>query len=108
MSRSTRNDEGPSDAVLRWSSEPFGIPYVNPTKRGPQLSLYRPDFIGTYISPSGESRTDIIEVKPLIEATGTGTVTDAQRIRYVVNQAKFEAAKAFAERRGMSFRILTG
>ena len=97
--------------VLRWASEEMAIPYVSPVDK--KRHRYYPDFIVEVKNKSGEIETIMIEVKPLKQ---TKLPQKPKRMtqrfineanRYLVNQAKWDAANAFCERKGWRFKILT-
>lgn len=97
-------DEHPS--VSKWASESIKIPYKNPLT-GKQ-TIYVPDFFIVYSDRNGKQRVELIEVKPssqaLREKVGKSKHNQAH---YVVNQAKWEAARAWSKQKGIFFRIVT-
>jgi hypothetical protein len=97
-------DEHP--AVSQWASEAIRIPYRNPLS-GKQ-TIYVPDFFIVYADRNGKQRVELIEVKPsnqsLKEKLGRSRANQAH---WVVNQAKWEAARAWCKQKGILFRIVT-
>lgn len=97
-------DEHPS--VTQWASEAIRIPYRNPLT-GKQ-TIYVPDFFIAYADRDGKQRVELIEVKPsnqtLKERTGRSLANQAH---WVINQAKWEAARAWCKQKGIFFRIVT-
>lgn len=104
-----------SPTVIKYSSEPVGIPYYNPLdKKG---HVYYVDFYMVTRDNAGNEQAWLIEVKPdkyTKPPTAPARMTDKQTANYVyaakqyiVNQAKFEAAKEFAAVRGLKFGIIT-
>lgn len=97
-------DENPS--VIQWASEAIKIPYRNPLT-GKQ-TIYVPDFFIAYGDKSGNQKVELIEVKPanqtLKEKVGRNKTNQAQ---WVVNQAKWEAARAWCKQKKITFRIIT-
>jgi hypothetical protein len=97
-------DEHPS--IAQWASEAVKIPYRNPLT-GKQ-SIYIPDFFIAYNDKTGKQRVELIEVKPanqsFKEKTGKSKVNQAH---WVVNQAKWESARAWCKQKGILFRIVT-
>ena len=97
-------DEHPS--VIQWASEAVKIPYRNPLT-GKQ-TIYVPDFFIVYGDKAGNQKVELIEVKPanqtLKERLGRNQNNQAQ---WVVNQAKWEAARAFCKQKGIIFRVIT-
>ena len=97
-------DEHPS--VSQWASESIRIPYRNPLT-GKQ-TIYVPDFFIVYADKNGKQRVELVEVKPssqaLKEKLGKSRHNQAH---YIVNQAKWEAARAWCKQKGVYFRIVT-
>lgn len=97
-------DEHPH--VSQWASEAIRIPYRNPLS-GKQ-TIYVPDFFIVYADKGGKQRVELIEVKPesqtVKEKLGRSKVNQAH---YVVNQAKWEAARAWCKQKGIYFRIVS-
>ena len=98
--------------VVWWSSEELAIPYRDPSRKGQKRSYY-PDFVVCALTKSGEKRTLVIEVKPTHETRAP----DRNRRRtkrmlyeattYATNEAKWNAAREYCERRGYVFTIWT-
>lgn len=104
-----------SPTVIKYSSEPVGIPYYSPLdKRG---HTYYIDFYVVTKDSEGREQSWLIEIKPdkyTKPPTAPARMTDKQTAsyvyaakQYIVNQAKFEAAKEFASIRGLKFGIIT-
>jgi hypothetical protein len=104
-----------SPTVIKYSSEPVGIPYYSPLdKRG---HTYYIDFYVVTKDNDSREQSWLIEVKPdkyTKPPTAPARMTDKQTAsyvyaakQYIVNQAKFEAAKEFASVRGLKFGIIT-
>ena len=97
-------DEHP--AIAQWASEAVRIPYRNPLS-GKQ-TIYVPDFFIVYNDRVGKQRVELIEVKPenqtIKEKLGRSKQNQAH---WVVNQAKWEAARAWCKQKGIIFRIVT-
>ena len=96
-------DEHPS--VSQWASESIRIPYRNPFT-GKQ-TIYVPDFFIVYADKNGKQRVELVEVKPssqaLKEKLGKSRHNQAH---YIINQAKWEAARAWCKQKGIFFRIV--
>jgi hypothetical protein len=94
------------NAISQWASEAVRIPYRNPLS-GKQ-TIYVPDFFIVYADRRGKQRVELIEVKPknqvLKEKTGNSRYNKAS---WVVNQAKWESARAWCKQKGILFRIVT-
>ena len=97
-------DEHPS--VSQWASEAIRIPYRNPFT-GKQ-TIYVPDFFIVYGDKTGSQRVELIEVKPsnqaIKEKLGRSKHNQAH---YVINQAKWTAARAWCKQKNIFFRIVT-
>lgn len=97
--------------ISKFSLEPFSIPYTKPTDG--KTHRYYIDFFIEYIS--GDKF--LVEIKPLSQLSKPRlphkkTYNNLLRYKedletYYINQAKWKAAKEFADSRGMRFVILT-
>ena len=104
-----------NESVIKWSSEPFAIPYTKPTDFKPHR--YYIDFYFECTDSNGNSKKYIVEVKPLAETmppkppkriTDKSARNHEKRIEtYNVNQAKWESARAFARINNLEFIIIT-
>jgi len=97
-------DEHP--AVAKWASEAIRIPYRDPLTG--KYTIYVPDFFIVYSNKKGKTKAELIEIKPdnqtMKESVGKNQYNQAQYIR---NQAKWEAASAYAKQNGIYFRVVT-
>ena len=97
-------DEHPS--VSQWSSEAIKIPYRNPLTG--KHTIYVPDFFIVYADKRGRQKVELIEVKPANQAIKEKTGRSrANQASYILNQAKWEAARAYCKQKGMLFRVVT-
>lgn len=107
-------DTNPS--VVSWTSEPdCTISYFDPLMK--RVRNYYIDFAIVTQDSDGNITKWLIEVKPSKQIVPPPTpkrMTDKQTANflhnakaYIVNQAKFEAAKQFAAERGFRFGIIT-
>lgn len=95
-------------AILQWASEEFSIPYKSPLDG--RVHRYYPDFLVVYRNAQGGITREIVEVKPASEDPTQpirGKMTPQRAQALAVNQAKWDAARAFAEAQGMTFRVAT-
>lgn len=96
-------DENPN--VTQWASEAIRIPYRNPLSG--KYTIYVPDFFIAYADNSGKQKVELIEVKPanqtIKEKLGK---SKANQLHFVVNQAKWQAARAWCKQKGITFRII--
>ena len=101
-----------SEKVLKWSSEEVVIPYISPMDK--KRHRYFPDFL----IQTNKGWT-LIEVKPLVQTKPPKKiliekVTLKKKRRYVkavktwlVNEAKWNAAKKVCEVNGWKFELMT-
>ena len=97
-------DEHPN--VSQWASEAVKIPYRNPLT-GKQ-TIYVPDFFIVYADKGGKQKVELIEVKPknqsVKERLGRSR---ANQTHYIMNMAKWEAARSWCKQKGIFFRVIT-
>jgi hypothetical protein len=120
-----------SDSVIKWSSEPFKIPYfdkVSKLEECKKLGLnpnnphnwvrknYNTDFWVQINKGDDVVEKWLIEIKPKRQLYRPKSIPKESKIaeirkynnalkQYMINEAKFEAASAFATRGGMKFMI---
>lgn len=88
-----------------WAYEPFSIPYVHPLTH--RRSNYWPDFLVKYTDKSGQAHVDLLEVKPASQAFQENVgKSQKNQADFVVNNAKWEAARLYAKMKGMNFRVV--
>ena len=100
--------------VIRYSSEPVGIPYYNTIDK--KVHKYYIDFY-VEISDGKDVQRWLIEAKPMKFITmpkrpKTESLKSlegyAKKVKtYMINHMKFDAAKNYAKENGMSFGIVT-
>jgi len=101
-------DDNPN--VLEWGSENIVVPYISPLDN--KAHRY---YVDNYIAIKEESEVVkyLVEIKP---SKQTKPPTTKYRKRqhllyeqkqYVINQAKWKAAKEFCKKKGLTFIILT-
>jgi hypothetical protein len=100
-----------TDDVLQWASESVQIPYLDPLKphrpgQGAN-SIYVPDFLIHFRDASGRQKTWLIEIKPMHEAMSEHVRDARDAAAFARNQAKWLAAAAWCQRRGIELKILT-
>lgn len=96
-------DRNPS--ILKWSSEETIIPYVSPLDN--RIHRYFVDF-----KIQTSKKTYLVEIKPEAQTKPPEGSKKTKRYlseaaTYVVNQAKWEYAKRYAEDRNWEFIVLT-
>ena len=93
-------------SVSNWASESIKIPYRNPLT-GKQ-TIYVPDFFIVYVDAKGKKHVELIEVKPKNQAVKEKTGRSMKnKAHWVLNQAKWEAARAYCKQQGILFRVVT-
>jgi hypothetical protein len=98
------------ESVLQWGSEELVVPYVSPLDN--QIHRYFVDFIMKVKTREGV-KTYMIEVKPyrftqepvIPKRKSKNFLTEVKQ--WGVNQAKWNAAKKYAEERGWEFMLIT-
>jgi|TARA_B110000858_G_scaffold84361_1_gene97582 hypothetical protein len=90
--------------VKAWASESHRIPYRHPATG--KSTTYVPDFFIVYEDKDKNQRAEFIEIKPAGQ-TLQFAKSQAQKIAAIVNEAKWQAATAFAKSQGVGFRVLT-
>jgi len=91
--------------VEKWASESVQIPYRDPLTG--RHTIYVPDFFILYNDKNGKKHAEIVEVKPesqtLREKVGSSIYNQEQ---YIKNLAKWEAATAWCQQKGIKFRVI--
>ena len=96
-------DNHPS--VIGWGSECLRIPYRNPFNG--RNTFYVPDFLITYQDKDGNKISEVVEVKPRAQAVLGEARSQQEKAAVVLNMAKWEACRAWCQKHGLRFRILT-
>jgi hypothetical protein len=98
-------------SVIKWSSEEFVIPYISPKDN--KYHRYFVDFKVTTKKKDGTTKTGLVELK-WSTATVAPKKPKKQTRRYmrecynwIINQAKWEAAKTLCDKKGWEWLILT-
>jgi hypothetical protein len=98
--------------IIEWSSEGVIVPYISPMDN--KMHRYFIDFYVKYKQRDGTIRTLLIEVKPYAQTLPPVRKKHMKERRYITevmtygtNQKKWEAAKAFANKRGWCFEVWT-
>lgn len=99
-------DTNPS--IIIWASESLVIPYYSPVDN--KMHRYYPDFLVKVQTKKGTVKTHLIEIKPRAEQLPPKTRNQKRLITetatYMVNQAKWAAAKKFCDEKGISFLVI--
>lgn len=96
--------------VLKWSSEEVVIPYISPVDG--KRHRYFVDLKFDYLMEDGSVRTFLVEIKPLAQTRPPRQAGKPENYMeklktYHVNQAKWEAARAYCKEVGWNFQIWT-
>jgi len=98
--------------ILKWSSEPVGIPYQHPIEM--RDARYFPDVLIKCKNKNGDEDIWLIEVKPLkeckppIKSKGKSKKTLLHEARtWEINKAKFKAAQRYCKLKGWKFKLIT-
>ena len=104
-------------AVIQWSAEPFGIPYIDKTQKDYKGQFkkrrYFPDFLCRILNSKGEIDTWLVEIKPYSQTIPPTKGRKSKKTMiyeaktYSVNQSKWKSAEAYCKRKGWFFKILT-
>ena len=91
--------------ISKWASESIKIPYRNPFTG--KYTVYVPDFFVVYNDKNGSQKVELIEVKPANQ-TDLKKIGNSQsnKAHYVLNQAKWSAARAYSKQKGIYFRVI--
>lgn len=104
-------DENPD--ILRWCSEEIAIPYPKPDIQTGQyrVASYYPDLFIVRRDVHGNIDRLLIEIKPHKQTKPPRSRKPSTRFReeydWLVNQKKWEAARAWCEQRNIQFQLLT-
>ena len=102
-----------NSSVIEWSSEEVVVPYVSPIDG--RTHRYFVDFWVKVQSKEGETKIFLIEVKPKAQTKQPETPTSKrvskskiiQMRNWLVNSAKWAAARKVCEDKGWEFKLLT-
>ena len=91
--------------IAKWASESVKIPYRNPFTG--KYTIYVPDFFIVYNDKKGSTKVELIEVKPANQTYSKKLgASNANKAHYVLNQAKWAAARAYSKQKGIYFRVI--
>ena len=93
-----------NDSITKWSFEEVVIPYLNPIDR--KIHNYFPDFLIQFKDKTG-IKSWMVEVKPKKQTYLKENASKKEKITWVVNNAKWKAAKAYCDKNGLEFKLLT-
>lgn len=90
--------------ILKWSSEEIIIPYMNPIDK--KIHNYYPDFLVQF-NDGNKINTWLLEVKPAKQTLLKENASKKEKITWIINNAKWNAAKVYCGKNNMEFKILT-
>ena len=97
------------DSVIKWCYECVKIPYMSPIDK--KKHTYYPDFMVMLKEKTGEIKTIIVEVKPEKQTKEPANKKKKsyknELVTFLINEAKWKAAKEYALDRKQKFIILT-
>jgi len=93
-----------NDSITKWSFEEVVIPYLNPIDR--KIHNYFPDFLIQFKDKTG-IKSWMVEVKPKKQTYLKENASKKEKITWVINDAKWKAAKAYCDKNGLEFKLLT-
>jgi hypothetical protein len=103
------------ESIIKYAAEKVGVPYINPILK--KESTYWIDCWMLTKSPDGTLTRWLIEIKPnkyLTPPEAPNRLTEKATLNYahhakayIINNAKFTAAKAYAAKNNMRFGIIT-
>lgn len=96
--------------VLKWGSEEIAIPYISPIDN--EIHRYFPDFIVMIKTRTDEIKKIVVEIKPAAQCIPPKKTKKTKRMitevsTYLVNQAKWDAARKWCATNKLEFTILT-
>ena len=101
-----------TETVLKWSSEEIIVPYRSPIDD--KIHRYFVDFWVEALNKEGKPECMLVEIKPKSQTNkplikeNKLTRGKMQQVKdWLINNAKWDAAKHFCEQRGWRFLILT-
>jgi hypothetical protein len=94
-----------NEYVEKWASEAVRIPYRHPLTG--KYTIYVPDFFVVYVDKTGNKKVELIEVKPSNQTFHENTgKSRSNQLHFIINQAKWSAARSYCKQKGMTFRIV--
>lgn len=91
-------------AIIEWASEPVKIPYRNPITK--KQTVYVPDFLVMFEDKHGKRRAEMWEIKPQSQFKTGKVKRPKDQLAQIVNMAKWEAARRWCTRKGITFRVI--
>lgn len=93
-----------TESVVKWSFEEIIIPYFNPIDK--KMHNYYPDFLIQF-KDKESLKTWMVEVKPKKQTMLKENASKKEKLTWIMNNAKWEAAKHYCQKNNMEFKIIT-
>jgi len=93
-----------NESIVKWSFEEITIPYFSPLDK--KIHNYYPDFVIQFQNKNG-LQTWMVEVKPKKQTLLKENASKKEKISWIINTAKWEAAKNYCNKNNMVFKIIT-
>ena len=102
--------------IIGWQAEEIIIQYMKPIFNAhgglsTKIANYYPDLYVEYVNKQGELIKELMEIKPKNQTRASRakkyTTVLFENMAYMVNMAKWDAAKRWCEPRGIKFCIVT-
>lgn len=93
-----------NSSIIKWSSEEIAIPYMSPLDQ--KMHNYYPDFVVQFKNDSG-IQTWMLEVKPKKQTILKENASKKEKVTWIINNAKWQAANLYCQKHKMTFKILT-
>jgi hypothetical protein len=90
--------------VIKWSFEELPIPYMNPLDQ--KIHNYYPDFLIKF-NTNGSIKSWMLEVKPKKQTILKENASKKEKITWIINNAKWNAADKYCRANKMEFKIIT-
>lgn len=93
-----------NESIIKWSFEEIIVPYMSPIDR--KYHNYYPDFVIQFKNNEG-LKTWMVEVKPKKQTMLKENASKRDKLTWILNNAKWEAAKIYCQKHNMEFKIIT-
>lgn len=93
-----------TESVVKWSFEEIIVPYFNPIDK--KMHNYYPDFLIQF-KDDESLKTWMVEVKPKKQTMLKENASKKEKLTWIMNNAKWEAAKNYCQKNKMEFKIIT-
>lgn len=93
-----------NESIIKWSSEEIAVPYINPIDN--KVCNYYPDFLVQFKS-NEKLQTWMLEVKPKKQTFLKENASKKEKITWLINNAKWQAANKYCSENNIIFKIIT-